>query len=254
MIANRICLVAGLSLCLAACATIYQALQQDRYLDPYATQPHGVVDMQKYYSFRFVDKYRISHRWLSGVNVSNCQYGTTVVAPGTFPEVLGNSPELNMPFVERNGMLQEVSASRGLSFDIPYEHVYGLNRRTGEFEGYRPYCSQAFLSSRNGMALLIIKPDPAKGTDEWVEGARGININGQIWLFKEIPPRDMTGSKRGLADTIEIWTVKIPETAYWLVLRFSADLKYSIQEHHEQHMAMLNLFHQIVASVKLKPL
>jgi len=61
----------------------------------------------------------------------------------------------------------------------------------------------------------------------------------------------MTGHKERLVEPIEIWTLKIPDTAYWLVLKFSADLKYSIQEHYDEHMGMLNLFHQIVASVKL---
>jgi hypothetical protein len=64
----------------------------------------------------------------------------------------------------------------------------------------------------------------------------------------------MTGSKEGLAAPIEIWVFKIPDTPYWMMLKFSAALKFSIQEHHEQHLEMLNLFHKIVASVKLEPL
>jgi len=247
------CLLAGIALSFTACTQPFLALQ-DKYASPWITQPQGVIDVQKQYSFRFVDKYRISHRWLSGFNVSNCRYGINVDPPGAFPEILGDPPEPNTPLVERNGVLQGVGGNRGeIRFYSLRERVYGTNR-DGEFEGYGAFCSQFFLASRNGIGLLIVKPDPAKGTDEWVEGAKSVKINGLNWLFKEIPPRDMTRDKKRLAQKIEIWTMKIPDTAYWLVLDFSADLKYSIQEHYDEHMGMLNLFHQIVASVKLEPL
>jgi hypothetical protein len=232
MNAIKICVVAGASLCLTACASAYRALE-DKYLYGNVTQPRGVIDLGEHYSFRFVDKYRISHRWLRPT-LFGCQYG-------------------KMPFVERDGILYRVSAGSEIRFIALNPTVYGTTEE-GEFKGYTPFCGQFFLSSRNGVSVLIVKPDPAKGTDEWVEGARAVNINGLNWLFKEIAPRDMTGSTRGLAAVIEIWTLKIPDTAYWLVLKFSADLKYSIQEHFDQHTRMLDLFRQLVASVRLEPL
>src|SRR6266513_1020402 len=79
------CLLAGIALSFTACTQPFLALQ-DKYASPWITQPQGVIDVQRQYSFRFVDKYRISHRWLSGFNVSTCEYGTTVVPAGTFPD------------------------------------------------------------------------------------------------------------------------------------------------------------------------
>jgi hypothetical protein len=149
--------------------------------------------------------------------------------------------------IERNGVLQDING-------INTEHIYGTNYRTGEFIGYRRVCGTVDLSSRNGMSLFIVKPDPTKGTNEWVEGAKPVKLNGLDWLFKEIPPREMTASERGFAAPIEIWVLKISGTPYWMMLEFFANLKHSIQDHPEQHLEMLNLFHKIVASVKLEPL
>ena len=243
-------------LSLGGCSTINMVLD-DKYGDPgryaNALQPQGVIDVQKVYSFRFVDKYRLSHRWLTGTNVRNCRYGVNVDPPGAFPEILGNPPEPNTPLVERDGVLHHVYGNRGeIRLGVPRERVYGTNAE-GKFQGFSTFCEEAFLSSRNGFGVLIVKPDPAKGTDDWIRDAKPVTINGLNWLFKEIPPQDMTKAK-GLAADIEIWTLKIPDTAYWLVMTFSADLKYSIQEHYEQHVGMLNLFHRMVESVKLEPL
>src|SRR5438105_15434745 len=79
------CLLAGIALSFTACTQPFLALQ-DKYASPWITQPQGVIDVQRQYSFRFVDKYRISHRWLSGFNVSTCESGTTVVPAGPFPD------------------------------------------------------------------------------------------------------------------------------------------------------------------------
>lgn len=252
----RSCLTASALVGLTACDTTMMVLQ-DRHGDPVkryanATQPQGVIDVKNEYSYRFMDKWRISHVWLSGINVRNCQYPLNVYrVRGGYGEL---GEERNGPFVERDGVLGNLVEHKGQwSVSTSYENIYGTNGQ-GKFERYNGFCSSFFLSSRNGFGLYIIKPDPAKGTNEWIEGAKAVHLNGVTWLFKEIPPRDMTGSMEGLAATIEIWTLKIPDTPYWLTLKFSTDLKYSIQERFEQHIGMLNLFHRIVASVKLEPI
>lgn len=214
------------------------------------------VDLQRQYAFRFMGKYRINHRWLSGVNVWACHYLRQIEASTPFPEIFGDPPEPRVPLVEHDGQLMRVVVEHGrLEYVGMREYVYGTNSE-GRFERYLPICQQGYLSSYNGVGVLIIKPDAAKGTDEWIRGAKPIQMNGLTWLLKEIPPKDQSTvpDSELLPPYIEIWTLRIPETPYWLVMRFSADLKVSLQDHPEEHARLLDLFHQLVTSVKIEPL
>ena len=56
----------------------------------------GPLDIQAYESYRFVDKWRISHRWLSGpVEVRPCDYGGNPFSNRSGYEQLGN--EIDSP-------------------------------------------------------------------------------------------------------------------------------------------------------------
>ncbi|HYD79064.1 MAG TPA: hypothetical protein VEC06_04585 [Paucimonas sp.] len=218
------------------------------YANPF--EPQGVIDVRQHYSYRFLNKWRISHAWLSGTNVRYCGYGLNPF------KRLGGYGELefesDQPFAEWEGVLGSISEHNGQWRFVQHtEKIYGTNPE-GKFERYETFCHQFFLSSRNGFALYLIKPDPVKDTDSWIDGARPFHFKGVDWLVKEVPPRDMTGSRGPLAAPIEIWTLKIPDTPYWMVLKFSADLQYSIRERPVQHAGLLDLFHMIVASVKLE--
>lgn len=253
----RVCLAVFAVLNLQACDTVVMVLE-DRYGDPLkryanATEPQGLIEVKRQYSFRFLDRWRVSHGWLSGTNVRNCRYGrNSYKRLGGYGEL---ERETHAPFVEHDGILGQLIEHKGQwEVSTPFEKVYGTAGRNGIFERYTAFCGQAFLSSRNGFGLYIVKPDPAKGTNEWIEGAKAVQLNGSTWLVKQIAPRDMTGSPEGLADTIEIWTLPIPDTPYWLTLKFSASLEYSIQQRFAQNLAMHGLFREIVASVRLEPI
>jgi hypothetical protein len=116
---------------------------------------------------------------------------------------------------------------------------------------YTPFCSQPF-SSPNGMALWIVKPDAAKGTDVWIDGAVPTEVNGRTWLVKRVSPSDL-GPVSDRAKPIEYWTLRIPETPYWLHMRFSGSAR-SIEQYPAEHAYLLDLFHQLVRSVKLDPI
>jgi hypothetical protein len=224
----------------------------------------GPLDIQDRYSFRFVDKWRISHAWLSGpVDISPCGYGIGNPfsnRPGF--EQLGD--ELNPPMFEREGQLFRVGShyktNELLVSPVPREKIYGTNR-DGKFEGYSSFCGQVFAKdSRDGLGLYLVKPDSAKGTDEWIEGAQPVTINGLQWLHKEIPIRDWSESRERSYAPIEYWVLKIPDTQYWMLLRFSASTgsgsKFGLGAnfHPEKHKRLLDLFHRIVESVKLEPI
>lgn len=135
------------------------------------------------------------------------------------------------------------------------EFVYGVDR-SGKFQGYLPLCGHGFKDSLDFLALYIIKPDASKGTNEWVSGATPVVVNGLHWLHKTIPIQDWSDSREKLAAPIEYWVLKIPDTQYWLVLRFSATSSYKngmgSGAFPAKHKQLLDLYYGIVQSVKLE--
>lgn len=156
---------------------------------------------------------------------------------------------------EQNGTIYsgtafEKNPKQIVFFELNY-HVIGEMPNGFQSTGYKPFCGQFFLTSRNGLVLWILKPHPAKGTDAWIENAVPTRINGLTWLVKKMPPEDV--GPYGPAKTIESWTLKIPQTPYWLHLEFSGSLE-SVMEHGAEYQRLLALFHQIVESIKLEPI
>lgn len=252
----RACFVA-IAAGLLACDTVVMVLE-DRYGDPvkryaHATQPQGLIDVKEKYSYRFLDKWRIGHAWLSGTNVRHCKYlGNSYRRLGGYGEL---GFENRGSFVEEAGLLgQRIEHKGKWKTSTAFEMIYGTGGRAGKFEKYEPFCVQFFPSSRNGFAVYLVKPDPLKGTNDWIVGAKSVQLNGLNWLVKEIPPEDMTNSQSAVAKPIEIWTLPIPDTAYWLSFSFTASLEHSVQKRPAQHLAMHGLFRQIVASVRLEPI
>jgi len=217
----------------------------------------GPLDIQEHFSFRFADKWRISHSWLSGpVELDGCSGypNNSFRRLGGFGG-LGN--EQNPPFVEKNNTLYIVSEHKGSwSLSNRREAIYGTDR-DGKFTGYSAFCGAGFKDSFDNLRLYIVQPDPAKGTSDWIEGAKAVTINGLHWLHKEIPIQNWEGTQQ-LNAPIEYWVLKIPDSQYWMMLRFSASSgsKYGrgAGAHPEKHRKLLDLFHQIIRSVKLEPI
>ena len=218
-------------------------------------QPKGPVALGKMYSFRFVEKWRISHAWIQGTGVRPCLYPSNVFRRISGYPALASEP--NAPMFEKDGKVYMGTTFESRPGQIVFgERSYELfgERRSGDrrFEGkYTPFCSQPF-SSPNGMALWIVKPDAAKGTDLWVEGAVPTVVKGRTWLFKKAAPVDM-GPGSELASPLEFWTLRIPNSPYWLHMRFSGSRR-SIEHYPSEHAHLLALFHQVIESVNLEPI
>lgn len=217
--------------------------------------PLGIEDQ---HSFRFVDRWRISHRWLSGApHIMGC----TRYPLNSFKRLGGYGElgdEINSPIVERDGTLYIVSEHKQKwSLSERRQAFYGLSA-DGRFTGFGVFCGAAFSDSLDAMGLYIVKPDPAKGTDEWVSGAKEVMIDGLRWRHKEIPIQDWSESRVSLSGPIEYWVLEIPGTPYWMALRFAASSssKYGMgaDAHPEKHRRLLELFHDIVQSVRLEPI
>jgi hypothetical protein len=218
-------------------------------------QPEGPVVIRPTYSFRFVEKWRITHAWIQGTGVRPCRYPGNVFARiAGYPSV---ATEKKGPMFERNGKVYsggtfEKTGEQIVFYELRYQLI-GEAPNGYQSTGYTPFCGQVFKTSRNGIGLWIIKPDPAKGTDDWIAGAESTQVNGRTWLVKKVPPQDLRPSG-GIARAIEYWTLKIPQTPYWLHLRFSGSLDHSVQQHRAEHEHLLGLFHRMIESVKLEPI
>jgi hypothetical protein len=221
--------------------------------DVRATWPRGDVKLEEMHSFRFLDKYRISHVWLSGVNIHSCRYFRNVYRQ--INEGGDLMRELNGPLFESNGVLSSV---------VKYDHnkyltvanlrAYSLGVQKDEFEGFRPFCTQVIPDSRIGFSLSIIKPGPNTNSQSFVDGGVPVNINGLKWLRKSISATDPSQPKYPMVVPIEIWVLKIPDTSYWMVLRFSINPDETIQLHYDDYVAKRSLFNNIIESVKLEPI
>ncbi|WP_155989893.1 hypothetical protein RG903_06340 [Thermithiobacillus tepidarius DSM 3134] len=137
------------------------------------------------------------------------------------------------------------------------ENIYGTDR-DGNFKNYSAFCGHVFMDSLDGIGLYIVRPDPAKGTDAWIEGAQPVTINGLHWLHKQIPIQGWSKDRKRLIAPIEYWVLPIPDTQYWLALTFSTSSGSSFgmgaDAHPEKHRRLLELFHDLVRSVRLEPI
>lgn len=216
----------------------------------------GPLAIEDHYAFRFVDKWRISHAWFSGpVEIDYCRYSR-----------LDNNRGEDR-FFETNGVLQVESVSgdpkdKGKKFIWQQsEKIYGTSPRTGEFKGYRPFCTHTFQDIWTGVSVALLKPDPAKGTDAWIAGAQPVVVNGRQWLRQIAPIEDHSEDKKGenRSFLLERWILKIPDTPYWLMMMLGgstggAGTFPGSNRNPAKFAQVVDLFHQMVDSVKLEPI
>ncbi|RYH24027.1 MAG: hypothetical protein EON54_24675 [Alcaligenaceae bacterium] len=242
-----------LAMSVSACGGILGDSGVNAYIGSSPTAK-GPVSLGPTYSFKFIEKWRISHAWIQGADVGPCYYRGNVFK--RFPEYPAFAGETEGPMFERDGRIYFGGAlpknrAQIVFFELSYQFL-GESPKDRKFEGkYKPFCGQ-FFSTPNGMTLSIVKPDPAKGTDEWIAGAVPTQVNGRTWLVKKLPPKDL-GPTSERAQTMEYWTLKIPGTSYWMNVRFSGSRR-SVEEYSEEHNHLLNVFHQVIDSVKLEPI
>jgi hypothetical protein len=214
----------------------------------------GPLAIEDHYAFRFVDKWRISHAWLSGpVDIDYCRYSRRDNNRGEdrFFEIEG------ILKIER---VSDAPQDKGKKYTSNRdEKVYGAYPSTGPFKGYSAFCNHTFQDIWTGPSVFLLKPDPAKGTDAWIVGAKPVVVNGLQWLRKDIPIEDYSQNHKQWAAPIEIWVLRIPDTPYWFVMRLSGSsggtgTAPGRNRNPEKYARVLDLFHQMVASVKLEPI
>lgn len=224
----------------------------------------GPLGLGKTVSFRFVEKWRISHKWLTGpIEIRGCKNeGNPLSVSG--PDALKS--ERGTVIIERDGRLYELNAMQkdGLVFSRHDELFYGTpnsKTRENDFQGYTALCGHYFRDTLDGVAIYLVKPDPAKGTDEWIRGATPVTINGQRWLRKIQPIEDWWLRKgRQNSGPVETWVLQIPETPYWFSLHMASSTgetspyKTGAFHYPEKHRQIVDLFHEMVASVTLEPI
>ncbi|CAN7756719.1 hypothetical protein LJR039_006958 [Pseudorhodoferax sp. LjRoot39] len=241
----------------SSCGNLLGTSTDDNIYLPSGPIPKGPVSIGRHYSFRFAEKWRIRHSWIQGTRIRPCGHGTNFFRKHPVP----GHPELeydeNLALYDRGGRIYYVmdlqtTLQSGIFYFNLDNYVIGHVPDGFERDGYKPFCAQPLPDSPHGMALWILKPNPAFGTDKWIEDAVPTQVNGLTWLVRKVPPLDMgPGVKE--TRTIEYWTLPIPDTPYWLAMQFSANLR-SLVEFPAEHVRMQNIFYELVRSVKLEPI
>jgi hypothetical protein len=249
-------MAASLSLCVLTGACVGVEDRNVYYADG-TVQVQGAVSMGPTYSFRFVEKWRISHAWIQGTGVRRCRYTKNIfqTIPG-YPEL---SREPNAALFEKDGDIfyagQFYKNPGKIVFYPISQAILGrtYSDRGAEKFSYGAFCHKFFDPSRHGIQAFLVKPSPAGDTDDWIKGAAPTQVNGHTWLVKKTMPQDLSVTGE-LAKPIEQWTLKIPDTPYWLHFRIAASLDHSILLYPKEHAVLLNFFRQIIDSVKLEPI
>jgi len=216
-------------------------------------RPGNPLALGDRYEFTFLDKWRISHAWLSGLpEIEYCWYSRK-----------DKKTSLDR-FVEIDGQLKvERVADAGDRYGQKYVSnpsrlVYGTDR-DGKFVGYLPFCGHSFVDIRVNVTVALIKPDPAHGTDQMVTGAKRVTLNGLTWLHQSAQVKDEVAVAREGNALIERWVLQIPDSPYWLVMgiggfRSSDGKGPGIDRDPEKYARLLDLFHFMVMSVQLEPI
>lgn len=222
----------------------------------------GPLAIDKNYSYRFVEKWRISHSWFSGpAELNGCSYSGNPFRLFTINNQLAqekNAPLLRWGEVVQGAEMNDKRDPKGIRIRLRTDGVsdtYTLGTERGKFSEYEPRCVDLLLSSHDAFSLYIIKPDTAKGTDEWIENSVKVDIRGRTWLVQVRPPADYgAGKDNGKKSLVQRWVLPIQDTDYWLVLTMHSSLKYSVIEHPTEHKIAEALFRGIIESVNLEPI
>ncbi len=210
------------------------------------------LDIGNFHSYRFLEKYRVSHRWLSGADVFPCLYPLNIYRRlGGYGSLMDDR---DGPYYESNGYLSFTNQYGNGPIVVDNMNLEVLGEESGVFKQYRPYCSYFNSDAAVGMALYLIKPDERKGVDEFVSGSTEVQTSGLRWLRKQISPYDEKYRNRPNAVPVEYWVLEIPQTPYWIVLKFTINPNTTVQQHFDQYVYMRSLFYGIVESVKLEPI
>jgi hypothetical protein len=224
------------------------------------------LGLNKSISFRFVDKWRVSHKWLVGpTEIRGCWSEGEPFRYGAVPEALKS--EKGTAIGERDNRLHRLGVHQGEFFWYRHDELfYGTPTRKGrenEFNGYSALCLHYFRDTLDGVGIYLIKPDPAKGTDEWIRGAEPVTVNGLRWLRKAEPIKDWWPTRKEIrrdSGPVETWVLQIPDTPYWFSLHLASGtgetspFKVGSFHYPEKHRQIVDLFHQMIESVVLEPI
>jgi hypothetical protein len=229
-----------------------------------STQPEGIYQAGKlmvpgplaasdFYEFTFLDRWRVSHAWISGPpDIRYCRYSRRDSGRG-----------MDRFFVDVDGLIKRevVSGARDTFGQkrLSTEWLYGTNSRTGQFNGYSAFCTHTFQDIWTGISVFLIVPDSSKGTDEWVSGAQSVSVGENQWHRRSDPPADYSQTPGKWAAPIETWTLPLAGGKYWLVMRLGGSTggngtAMGINRNPLKYEQVKAVFHQMIESVRIEPL
>jgi len=266
MIKNRLLVLAALFL-LAGCVSEVIRINDDRYLRLGALDAPltGYYDV---YQYKFLDKYRVTHDWLT---IGNCSYRKlqTLNRPDAFRGDIYAVRDI----YEENGKTWQRFAPplkpydfdhfvRSLKETVPVMEA-GKQVGTREREnGLSTMCLESWVGTDHAMVLRLHKRSVSAwdkvldGT--WQQGAYSGSyskkslelVGGNTWQVRRVEIQSRVGTR--ISGAFELWILPIGDTGYTIALELGANLD-SLKTP-QAHAQFQKIFRHLIESVKIEAL
>lgn len=252
-------------------------LSDDRYLKPGALDLplNNVYDT---YQYKFLDKYRITHKW---PRISNCAY-RKVPTLNVKDGYRGEFWTVRDIYEQEGKTLQRFEGMKPFDFDRyvrQYEVVSSIfdpaslelgadgrfdpkkGRKIGEtVSAHEPQslCFQSWYATSHSLVMRLHKQDPKTWKALWTQfNPKGKwseqRVAGNVWTVQETPEQELSPRAPGAAGGwFQSWMLPIGDTGYTITLQLGASQE-SLQ-YPEAHARMKAAFRHLIESVKIEPL
>lgn len=253
--------LASLSACGFAAGQLADKAQEEQLLKPGALDAPmtGYYDS---YSFKLLDKYRVTHDWPV---VSNCKYSKLPTLGRKQDRYKGEIYAVD-DIYEINGSTKQRDAHPSWNFDRFVRPTYKTQRpefdaagkKTGRMlekdeTGLEPVCFEAWVGTSHTLILRLHKRDLATWKTMWSEyNPSGKwaqkQVNGIHWWALENEEKDLQST--GTGGWFQSWLAPVGNTGYTLAIQLGAN-RQSLQ-HPQAHANFQAMFRHLIESVKIE--
>lgn len=205
------------------------------------------------YSYKFLDRYRVTHDWISA---SQCRYAKNYFK-GENP-----NPDLAegavLPVTENDGHTWQrggifdhappINVDRYVRAEWQSKDGYG-NVRTNK--GFSPICAQGWLGTSHSLSVNLVKLNLSDAIKRYTEPSVPVQnekVGSNAWATQRAPliPRE----SNTIGGSFLSWLLPVGDTGYTFVLELGANQ--DSLKHLEAHARMQEIFRHLIESVKIE--
>ncbi len=237
----------------------------DRYLKPGALEV-PLTNIYDTYRYKFLDKYRVTHKWphtagtcnYRKVNTDDVSGGRTF-AVGDIHESDGKTWqrfEGSKPF-DFSRYVRSVKIMNPVVYDkVTRELIPGASE---EIEaGLQSMCFESWYVTSHSLVMRLHKRDQETWQQQWTRSnPKGKwskqRVAENAWLVQEVPENELAlRAPNAAGGWFQSWLLPVGDTGYTIALQLGASQE-SLQ-YPEAHARMKAAFHHLIESVKIEPL